>query len=293
MFGYFRFYNQYASYDMQKVYKNYYCATCFALEQHYGQLSRFLLSYDVTLLAIMLSLHKNSKCEPLKCLGNCSTKCTMFEDEQWKKIAAINILLSAEKFDDDINDDKSVSAKVLKTVFSKPIKKAKQDFPEIDKIIIENYKQILVAESNNLSVLQIGDVFASMMLKIMVSAFGCKEREQLYITEISRWLYFIDALDDYDKDVKKHRFNPLVIPGVNYNEYVNLHTNEIQIIISDLYKNFSTIISHFDSKDEETRILVGLIHNTIPSVTSRILCGKRLPSLLHKKNGNVWKGASV
>ena len=69
-----------------------------------------------------------------------------------EKIAAINILLSAEKFDDDINDDKSVSAKVLKTVFSKPIKKAKQDFPEIDKIIIENYKQILVAESNNLSV---------------------------------------------------------------------------------------------------------------------------------------------
>lgn len=293
MFGYFRFYNQYASYDMQKVHKNYYCATCFALEQHYGQLSRLLLSYDVTLLAIMLSCHKSSKCDSMKCVGNCSKKKELFNGNQWKKVAAINILLSAEKFDDDINDEKSVSAKLLKTVFSKPIKKAKQDFPEIDKIIIENYQQILVAEKNNMSVLEIGNVFASMMLNIMVSAFGCKEREQLYITEISRWLYFIDALDDYDKDVKKNRFNPLVIPGVNYNEYVNLHTNEIQIIISDLYKNFSTIISHFDFQDEETRILVGLIQNTIPSVTSRILCGKRLPSLLHKKNGNVWKGVSV
>ena len=87
MFGYFRFLNQYSDYRTQAVYKNYYCGLCFALDMHYGALSRMLLSYDVTILAIALHAHPEPCCAKLPCIGCKACKQGYFHDEQWKKIA--------------------------------------------------------------------------------------------------------------------------------------------------------------------------------------------------------------
>ena len=32
---------------------------------------------------------------------------------------------------------------------------------------------------------------------------------------MGRWIYLIDAADDYEKDVKHHRFNPFSLPGAD------------------------------------------------------------------------------
>lgn len=67
MFGYFRFNHMYASPRTKRVYKNYYCGTCFALEYNYGEISRFILSYDAVILALTAQLYESPERELLPC----------------------------------------------------------------------------------------------------------------------------------------------------------------------------------------------------------------------------------
>lgn len=53
MFGYLSVQKRNMTWQMSRCYQNYYCRTCFGLEQNYEQSSRFLLSY-VEIIGIML-----------------------------------------------------------------------------------------------------------------------------------------------------------------------------------------------------------------------------------------------
>lgn len=289
MFGYFRFLSQYSDYQIQTAYKNYYCGLCFALDMHYGALSRMLLSYDVTILAIALHAHPAPLCEKLKCMGHKECKQEYFRSETWKKIAAINILLAAEKMSDDISDERSFKAAVGSVFYKKIIRKAKQDYPQIYKAIRGGYTAIVDAEKKNCDVLQIGDLFADMMASILQVGFSASDTMHTYVREISRWLYFIDALDDYDKDLQKNRFNPIAIPETCFKEYLLTEYPQVQQLLKSLYEKHNTLITQLSDGSLENEILISILKNSIPAVTALIMQQHTLPELLHCKSGNEWR----
>ena len=289
MFGYFRFLNQYSDYTAQAVYKNYYCGLCFALDMHYGPLSRMLLSYDVTVLALVLHAHPAPKCDRLKCMGCKDCKKDYFSGETWKKIAAVNILLAAEKMSDDIADEASLKAKAGAFFFKKVIRKAKSDYPQLQQVIRSGYGKIVAAEKENRSVLQIGDLFADMMAGILKEGFQAPAVAEDYIRQISRWLYFIDALDDYDADLKKHRFNPIAIEGVPYGTYLNLHYPEIAGYLDSLYSRYDGLCRELADGSYENEILISILKNSIPAVTALVMHQRSLPELLHCRSGSQWR----
>lgn len=287
MFGYFRFLNQYSDYQTQAVYKNYYCGLCFALDMHYGVLSRMLLSYDMTILAVALHAHPAPHCEKLKCVGCKECKRQYFQNETWKKIAAVNILLAAEKMSDDISDERSVKAALGSFVYKGIIRKASADYPAIRSAIRSGYAAIVEAEKNNEDVLQIGDRFGAMMASILDAGFEVSDTLRSYTYEISRWLYFIDAMDDYDEDLKKKRFNPIAIPGVPFRDYLWEHYPQIRQQLASLYAKHNTLAAQLDDS-AESEILRSILKNSIPSVTSLVLHQHPLPELLHC-SGNEWR----
>lgn len=289
MFGYFRFLNQYSDYQTQSVYKNYYCGLCFALDMHYGVLSRMLLSYDMTMLAIALHAHPAPKCQKLKCVGCQSCKQEYFQGETWKKVAAVNILLAAEKMSDDISDERSFKAAVGAFFYKKTIAKASSDYPQIHQAIRTGYAAIVEAEKQNQGVLQIGELFADMMVSVLDAGFSVSDTIGSYVREISRWLYFIDAMDDYDEDLKKHRFNPIAVPGISYRAYLQNSYPEIQKNILSLYARHDSLIRQLDDGSAEAEILCSILKNSIPSVTALILHQRKLPELLHCSSGNEWR----
>ncbi len=290
MFGYFRFKGKYTSKNVQKAYKNYYCGLCFALAKHYGTLSRMLLSYDVATLAVLVGAHSQPLCNPIACVGECSCKQALFDNEVWKKLAALNILLAAEKMRDDIHDEGSLKAKAGSVIFSRPIAKAQRDYPEALKIIRSGYDKILALENENSDVLNIGAEFADMMASLAKSCFAAEEKQLKFIRSISVWLYYIDALDDYDKDIIKGRFNPLLIEGVDFSQYTNRFYTVINKDLKCIFEDFSEIKNMLGDSCED-KILRGLLDNTIPSVTCSVLKQQELPKLLHLKKGTVWTGA--
>jgi hypothetical protein len=288
MFGYFRFLNQYSDYQIQKVYKNYYCGLCFALDMHYGALSRMLLSYDVTILAIALHAHPAPSCDKLGCLGCKACKKTYFGSEVWKKIAAVNILLAAEKMSDDIADERSFKAAAGAFFYKGVIRKATADYPQIHRAIHEGYRLIQAAERENCDVLQIGDRFADMMVSILDAGFDASDTTKEYIRQIARWLYFIDALDDYDEDIQKHRFNPIARPELPFREYLVTCYPQLRQYLQSLYEKYDELCEKL-SGDPENEILVSILKNSIPAVTSTVLHRQPLPELLHCHSGNEWR----
>ncbi len=289
MFGYFRFKGKYTPKNVQKAYKNYYCGLCFALEKHYGTLSRMLLSYDVATLAVLMRAHKEPLCNPIACVGKCNCKADLFDNEIWKKFAAINILLAAEKMRDDIYDEGSFKAKMGSVIFKRSIIKAQNDYPEALKVIRGGYDKILVLEKNNSDVLSIGVEFADMMVSLVKTCFDAEEKQLKLIRSISIWLYYIDALDDYDKDVIKGRFNPLVLDNIDFSQYTKRFYTTINKDLKFIFKDFSNIKNMLGNSYED-KILCGLLDNTIPSVTRSVLQQQELPKLLHLRKGTVWTG---
>lgn len=288
MFGYFRFHNYNATYSMKKCYKNYYCGTCFALQYNYGQRARMLLSYDIALLAILISAHIEPECEQLPCFG-CKNSKVQFKKDNWNKIAATNILLFSSKLDDDINDENSFKAKLAKVAFKGVINKARIDYPQLAEIIDNGYINIANKEKSGCDVLEMCDEFSMMMGNIAAIIFNVNDNGLEYIRSIAGWLYFIDQLDDYDKDIKKNKYNALALPGINKEQYINRHITTISNYLKKLMSNFEKVKADMDIATTEYRILYSIINDTIPSVTFRVLSDIELPKLLHRKKHMEWR----
>lgn len=281
MFGYFRFNSDYATYSMKRTYKNYYCGLCFALEKHYGQLPRMLLSYDILIIALAAKLNVDHSEKPLPCFGKYTAK-RIYNDEGWKRTAAANILLFNGKIDDDINDENSVKAKLAGKVFKSQIKQASSDYPEMARIIDSGYRKMYEYEQKHSNIIEICDIFSDMMCELLVTFYPDAIRYNEFLRTISGWLYFIDQLDDYDDDVLEGKYNPLVLEGISKSEYVNSHHNFLKDSLKVILKDLDTTKSSLPKETDEEKILFSILNETIPAVTVRVINNQKLPDMIHR-----------
>lgn len=288
MFGYFRFNPKFASAHMKRAYKNYYCGTCFALEYAYGELPRVLLSYDVVILGLIAKLIADVDYDPLLCFFTKRKKKIFIEDEQWRKLAAINLFLFKAKIDDDLNDELSPKAKVAAITFSGAIKKATSDYPLLAKMVDAGYKAMFKEEQAGSDVLVICETFANMMVALVKESYHVDENYLKFVHAISRWLYFIDQLDDYDDDIREGKYNPLIIEGVDKAAYINYQHERLFRYLADLFSPFDDIKRKLDRDCVEDRLLYSLLNESIPNVTSLVLSNRELPRILHRKKTLEW-----
>ena len=289
MFGYFRFNQIYASQRTKRVYKNYYCGTCFALEYNFGEISRFILSYDAVILALTARLYKDPERELLPCFFKKNEKVQFFEEDGWKKLAAINVLLMEAKIDDDINDEKSPKAKAASVIFKNAIIKAETHYPHLAKIVRHGYKNMYELEKSDSDVIEICDAFSDMMAELMVSAYSIDEKKTTFIRAISRWLYFIDQLDDYDDDAKARKYNPLIIKNVSKMDMILRCHSKLFNYLRELFKDFEKIKETFNMDCVEDRLLYAVVNESVPNVTSLVMSNRGLPQLRHIKKEVEWE----
>jgi hypothetical protein len=89
---------------------------------------------------------------------------------------------------------------------------------------------------------------------------------------LGKWIYLIDALDDYDKDVKKGSFNVLynAYKCENFSSLVNNHKDDLFFIFSGIFsqisENYKEIKMQFNSD-----LVTNVLTRGIPKTTSNIL----------------------
>ena len=216
MFGYIRTDVPELRVRENEFYRAVYCGLCRAQGKCTGQCSRFTLSYDIAFLALLRLAISGQQVEIKK--GRCMA-------HPLKKRAYVNFceplaysayasaILTYGKIVDDLNDEKGT--KKLKATLAKPFcsgmrRKALKKYAELDKKVFEGLKKLSDVERQNLPSVDVpADAFGDILADIL--SFGLEGTDEKIMRNIGkhigRWIYIVDAADDLDEDIKKHRFN--------------------------------------------------------------------------------------
>ena len=278
MFGYVRTDLPHLYIKDDVLYKAMYCGVCKGIGKTCGLCARMGLSYDVTFLSVLL--HNiagiDVRIEKSHCLTHILRKKPMAQvDELTKKIGAINTELAYYKYTDDIKDGDRGKGKRL--WFVQGHKRAKKLYPEITAIIEKNLaNQERIEKANTDSIDRAADSTATMIAELSEYLLEDKSTQEtnLLCYAIGKWIYLIDALDDYDKDKKKGAYNPFLLAygAENRAELVEKNEEEIRFIFHSLFydikENLIKAKLHFNRDLVDNILLRGL-----PATTERVLKG--------------------
>ena len=199
--------------EAKERYQHWYCGLCQAMYRKVGQLGRAVLSNDMTFLAIVLSsVYEPDETEetracpmhPLKKRGMHATGLTEY-------CADMNLLLAYYKCLDNVRDENKSSSRRMAKSLEKEVESIRRRYPEKDACIQDVLERIHQGEDADSQ-----DVDAMCRLSgEMVAEVFC-QREDIFAPlfrqigyALGQFLYLCDAWEDYDEDLKKHRYNPL------------------------------------------------------------------------------------
>ena len=228
MFGYIRVDKANLLVKEYEAYRGVYCSLCRQLGRDYSVFARFILSYDCTFYAVlMMSLAEQPPCfKAGRCRFNPLKKCNYAKnsDKTLSMAAALSVSSAYYKLLDNIHDSpwyKRIPYRLLQPIFSRWHRKSIKRYPAIDEAVGRMLKAQLEAESDpDVSIDKAADPTASMLKAVcamipdeITLRSGDKEKVRRILGAmgyfLGRWIYLIDAADDYDKDIKSGGFNPL------------------------------------------------------------------------------------
>ena len=279
MFGYVRTDTPYLYIKDETLYQALYCGVCKGIGETCGQAARMGLSYDVTFLSALLHnlAGVDVTIEKQHCLTHCiRTKKMAVVDELSKQLGALNTALVYYKYTDDIADGDRGRGKRL--WFANGFKKMKKAYPEIERIVRENLaKQESVEKAKVSGIDRAADATAAMLQQFSVYALKDKSTEyteRLFYT-LGKWIYLIDALDDYDKDAKKGAYNPFLLSyGAKSREELlkSEQGEEVRFAFNTLFFDIRECLSkvkfHFNRDLIDNILLRGL-----PTMTKKVMLG--------------------
>ena len=282
MFGYIKTDRPYLYLKDDTLYKSLYCGVCKAIGSNCGQMARFSLTYDIAFLSAVAHniINKDVTIKQQTCIAHPIIKRPVaLRDELTDKLAMINVLLAHYKVCDDVYDNGKGRFKRL--VIARGFKKAKKALPKIDSIIVKRYAELTELEKKGVeSVDMVADPFAKMLSEISDEVFLEYKTENTYklFYEIGKWIYVADALDDYDKDIKKKNYNVFAVAykAANAKELIASHGEEIDFIFGNIFseidENLAKIKFYFN-KDLVFNILKRGIRASYADIIKRIING--------------------
>ena len=105
MFGYIRPSKPHLSEQDEARFQSVYCGLCHELGRKYGFAARFVLNFDVTFLAILLSDAQEPECESCRCAAHpCKAQCVMAHTVALETAADHSLVLAWWQLRDHIED---------------------------------------------------------------------------------------------------------------------------------------------------------------------------------------------
>ena len=220
LFGFVNIYRDELRIKDYNIFKAYYCGLCKALGKRYNQIVRLGLSYDMTFLAILA----DSLCEKQPhfanegCIKHIGKKKICVDNEAIDYSADMSILMTYLKLSDDISDEHSIKAFLLRTPYYFSFKKASCKYKSISTYISECLKNLRELEQDRCSCIDaVADCFAKMTRNIF-EGFDIVLGDVGY--NIGRYIYIADAYTDIFKDMESGAYNPYVCAHIKNNDFL-------------------------------------------------------------------------
>lgn len=221
MFGYVRPFKPELKINEFDTYKGIYCGLCKELGREYGQLFRLTLSYDFAFLAMLsLSVHESGvrfqrqtciahpfrKKPCLRCCGDLSF------------VAACAVAMLYYKWRDNLTDSfflKRLFYYVIGFPAIRAYRKSVRNYPVLKSIMEETIaKQQEVERITDCSVDRASEA-SSRALALIFEELSEDVTQKKVLHRfgflLGRWIYLVDALDDFKEDQKRGSFNPFLI----------------------------------------------------------------------------------
>lgn len=195
-----------------------YCGLCHTLSRRYGQAARFILNYDFTYLAILLSDRTAGKENAGRCYTSPIRKRPYLESTAAMELAADeSVILAYWQLRDGVEDHAwaaglkyRAGARLLESAY----RKAAAFRPAFDQAVRRQLQMLSALEKEkDPSMDKAADTFAVLLSS---AAEGVEEPVRRRVLEqilyhLGRWVYLIDAADDLKRDAESGNYNPVAL----------------------------------------------------------------------------------
>ena len=213
MFGYIQINQKELKIREYETYRSYYCGLCHLLKEKYARTGQLMLNYDMTFLAMLLDgLYEPEKeTARRRCVPHLAAAHPETITGETGYAADMTILLGYAKAVDDWRDDRSLYKRVLAGRLHPEYGRLKERYPRQAQMLERCMKRLLALEREGCTDLDLvsaqtgyflGEIFAS-----RDDVWQDDLREMGFY--LGKFIYLMDAADDFGKDKKRHRYNIL------------------------------------------------------------------------------------
>lgn len=225
MFGYVRPYRPELTLRQDALYRAHYCGVCHALSA-YGLPYRSLLRYDLTFLSVVrCGLEaEEPQLRPRLCPARLR-RLPSVQGESAALCAGLHLLLAMEQCRDDGRDG---GAHALLAPLLRPgERRAAERFPGLQAAILEmDRAQTALERAGCAEPEEASEPFSQLCQSLF--AYGADGKQAPALgwmgRNLGRWIYLVDALDDYRADQKRGCYNVLLRRGWSRSQAVEALT---------------------------------------------------------------------
>ena len=221
MFGYIKPLASELKVSEYEYYRGVYCGLCRALGKHTGQTSRFALNYDLVFLALvrMAVSGESYSFSHRRCLIHPLKKRYMADDGDTLEFCAYaTAMLTCQKIADNVKDAKGTSRVAAYTLspYGKMLGRRSKAISEVTQTVSECLCELDTLEREKCpSIDRPADAFGRALGAVCANGAGdgnesCEYRVCREIGyRLGRFIYILDAADDFSDDLKSGSYNPL------------------------------------------------------------------------------------
>lgn len=195
-----------------------YCGLCHTLGRRYGSAARFILNYDFTYLAILLSEGKPEEIREARCFASPLRKRAYQEPDEAMELAADeSVILAYWQARDGVSDHDwlhGLKYRGVSAVLEPACRKAAARRPGFDQAVRRQLAALGELEQTGCdSMDRAADAFAALLGSAAQEVEDPIRRRVLsqLLYHLGRWVYLVDAADDLKKDAASGNYNPVAL----------------------------------------------------------------------------------
>lgn len=195
-----------------------YCGLCHTLSQRYGQAARFILNYDFTYLAILLSEGTAGEERASRCYTSPIQKRPYLVSNAAMELAADeSVILAYWQLQDGAVDHDWLPGLKYRAgagALASAYRKAASLRPKFDGAVRRQLEALRELEqSADPSMDRAADTFAVLLSYAAEEIGDTRQRRILeqILYHLGRWVYLVDAADDLKKDAASGNYNPVAL----------------------------------------------------------------------------------
>ncbi len=215
MFGYVVANMDQLNEEQTAIYRGYYCGLCRSLKKQFGNFGRLTLNYDMTFMVLLLAdlFDPATSHHEGRCVVHPRKKRTMTENEIIDYGAAMNILLAYYNLLDDWKDEGKQAARTAANRLKPFIPAIEARYPRQAAAVRSAMEELDREEAGAPSDLDAAANYSGRLLGelfVYRKDFWAQDCRN-FGEALGRFVYWMDAYEDLEKDRKKGRYNPMVL----------------------------------------------------------------------------------